>query len=149
MRAFLLTRWWRHVLWANDVKLLPLLGGKLKIKHLSSFITRGGGERMKGGITWFSGEQRGETVIAKRVQRGGGYRTTEHWLLMRGIIKILQSFGGRGGTRLISVWYNKNPPKHGKACMDGSTQKIYKWISPLDNPWGGSSCPLLPGRIGI
>ena len=27
---------------------------------------------MKGGITWFSGEQRGETVIAKRVQRGGG-----------------------------------------------------------------------------
>ena len=49
-----------------------LLGGKLKIKHLSLFITRGGGERMKGGITWFSGEQRGETVIAKRVQRGGG-----------------------------------------------------------------------------
>ena len=33
---------------------------------------------MKGGITLFSGEQRGETVIAKRVQRGGGYRTTEH-----------------------------------------------------------------------
>ena len=99
-----------------------LLRGKLKIKHVSLFITRGGEERMKGGLHGFRGNRGRETVIAKRVKRGG-YRTTEHWLLMRGIIKILQSFGGRGGTRLISVWYNKNPPKHGKACMDGSTQK--------------------------
>ena len=37
----------------------------------------GGGERKnEWGITWFSGEQRGgETVIANRVQRGGGYKT--------------------------------------------------------------------------
>ena len=60
---------------------------------------------------------------------------------MKGVIKKLQSFffggGGEGGTtRLISVWYNKNPPipspgniyvvtgpKHSKACMDGSSQK--------------------------
>ena len=40
----------------------------------------------------------GETVIANRVQRGGGYKTLT---VMRGIIKILQRFGG--GTRLISV----------------------------------------------
>ena len=51
--------------------------GKLKAKHLSLFITGRGERKNEGGITWFSGEQRGgeETVIANRVQRGGGYKT--------------------------------------------------------------------------
>ena len=45
--------------------------GKLKAKHVSLLIT-GGGRKNEGGITWFSGEQRGgETVIANKVQRGG------------------------------------------------------------------------------
>ena len=28
-------------------------------------------------------------------------------------------------------------------------KKINNWILAVDNPWGDSSCPLLPGRIGI
>ena len=59
------------------MKLLLSAQGKLKPKHLSLFIVGGGGKRKnEGGIAWFSGEQRGgETVIANRVQRGGGYKT--------------------------------------------------------------------------
>ena len=84
-----------------------LLRGKLKVEHLSLFMM-GGGRNNEGGITWFWGEQgEGETVIANRVQRGGGYKTLT---ANEGIIKILQRFGGGGGTRLISVWYDKNPP---------------------------------------
>ena len=49
---------------------LPLSAkGKLKIKHLSSFITGGGG-RNEGESHGFHEE--GKTVIANRAQRGGG-----------------------------------------------------------------------------
>ena len=54
---------------------------------------------MKEGSHGFEGNRGGgETVIANRVQRGGGYKTLT---ANEGIIKILQRFGG--GTRLISV----------------------------------------------
>ena len=66
--------------------------GKLKAKHLSLFIM--------GGSHGFQGNRGGgETVIANKVQRGGGYKTLT---ANEGIIKILQRSGG-GGTRLISV----------------------------------------------
>ena len=104
--SFPLTRCWRHVLWADDVKLLLSAQGKLKPKHLSLFIMGGKGKNEGGSHGFQENRGGGETVIANRVQRGGG--TIRHWLPMRGVIKIPQWF--RGGTRLISVWYNKNPP---------------------------------------
>ena len=88
-------------------EITALCSGEIKTKAPIT-IYHGGERKEWRGIAWFSGEQRGggETVIANRVQRGGG--TIRHWLPMRGVIKIPQWF--RGGTRLISVWYNKNPP---------------------------------------
>ena len=58
------------------MKLLLSTQGKLKPKHLSLFIMRGGGggERMKGDRMVFRGTEGGETVIANRVQRGGAIR---------------------------------------------------------------------------
>ena len=105
--SFPLTRCWGHVLWADDVKLLLSAQGKLKPKHLSLFIIGGGGGKKE----WrdhmvFRGTEWGEKQSLLTEYKGGG--AIRHWLSMRGIIKILQRFGG--GTRLISVWYNKNPP---------------------------------------
>ena len=58
--SFPLTRCWRHVLWADVVKLLLSAQGKLKPKHLSLFIMGGGGgERMKGGSHGFQGNRGG------------------------------------------------------------------------------------------
>ena len=59
--SFPLTRCWRHALWADDVKLLLSALGKLKVKHLSLFITGGGGkkERMKEGSHGFEGNRGG------------------------------------------------------------------------------------------
>ena len=58
------------------MKLLLSAQGKLKPKHLLLFIMGGGEERMKGGSHGFQGNRGGgETVIANRVQRGGGYKT--------------------------------------------------------------------------
>ena len=50
--------------------------GKLKPKHLSLFIM-GGGIKNEGGITWFSGEQRGgeKQSLLTEYKGGGGYRT--------------------------------------------------------------------------
>ena len=143
-----------------------LLRGKLKVKHLSLFITGRGGERerMKGGSHGFQGNRGGETVIANKVQRGG-YRTLpanggDH-------SNTTKLWRGGGGTRLISGWYNKNPPTpsldnrysdwsqtwqslHGWQYTHTHTlKKKNNWILAVDNPWSSSSCPLLPGRVGI
>ena len=67
--SFLLTRCWRHVLWADDVKLPFSAQGKWKIKHISSFITGGGGG-MKGNHMVFTRTEEGKTVIAE--YKGGG-----------------------------------------------------------------------------
>ena len=89
---------------------------------------------MKGGSHGLQGNRGGgETVIANRVQRGGAYKTLT---ANEGIIKILQRFGGGGGHKVnFSVIQQKSSypslgniyivtgPKHGKACMDGGTQK--------------------------
>ena len=51
--------------------------GEIKSKAPIIIYHGEGGRKNEGGITWFSGEQRGgeQTVIANRVQRGGGYKT--------------------------------------------------------------------------
>ena len=125
--SFPLTRCWRHVLWADDVKLLLSAQGKLKPKHLSLFIMGGGRERMKGGSHGFQGNRvGGETVIANRVQRGGG--AIRHWLPMRGIIKILQRF--RGGKVNFSVIRQKSSyPSLGNIYSDWSQtwQSLHGW----------------------
>ena len=77
------------------MRLLLSARGKLKVKHLSLFITGGGGRKNEGGSHGFQGN-RGESLLTR--YKGGA---TEHCLPMEGIIKILQSFDG-GGTRLIS-----------------------------------------------
>ena len=51
--------------------------GKLKAKHLSLFITGRGERKNEGGITWFSGEQRGgkKQSLLTEYKGGGGYKT--------------------------------------------------------------------------
>ena len=90
--SFPLTRCWRHVLWADNVKLL--LSAQGEIKSRASIIIYDGGEKKQ----WRRDHMvlrgtggGGETVIANRVQRGGGYKTLT---ANEGIIKILQRFGG-------------------------------------------------------
>ena len=68
--SFLLTRCWRHVLWADDVKLPLSAQGKWKIKHISSFITGGGGG-MKGNHMVFTRTEEGKIVIAEYKGEGG------------------------------------------------------------------------------
>ena len=85
-----------------------LLRGKLKVKHLSLFIMGGrvGKKDWRGGSHGFQGNRGEKQSLLTRHKGGGGYRT-------------LPANGGdhknttklwRGGTRLISGWYNKNPP---------------------------------------
>ena len=50
--SFPLTRCWRHVLWADDVKLLLSAQGEIK-SRASIIIYDGGGRNNEGGITWF------------------------------------------------------------------------------------------------
>ena len=145
--SFLLTRCWRHVLWADDVKLPLSAKGKWKIKHLSSFITGGGwGGRNEGGITWFSREQRREKQSLPTEYKGGGGGAIRHWLPVRGITKILQSFGGRGGYKInfsVIQWKSSHPlprqyiwwlvPKVTKPAWMEVHKKINNWILALDN----------------
>ena len=81
--------------------------GEIKTKA-PIIIYHGGGERKNegGDRMVFRGTEWGEKQSLLTEYKGGG--AIRHWLPMRGIIKILQRF--RGGTRLISVWYNKYPP---------------------------------------
>ena len=69
----------------------------MKIKASIIIYHGGWGGGMKGESHGFHEE--GKTVIANRVQRGGGrgYKTLT---ANEGIIKILQSFGGRGGYKI-------------------------------------------------
>ena len=106
--SFLLTRCWRHVLWADDVKLPLSAKGKWKIKHLSLFITGGGGEKWRGNHMVFM--RREKQSLPTEYKGGGG--AIRHWLPMRGIIKILQNFGGRGGYKInfsVIQWKSSHP----------------------------------------
>ena len=70
--SFPLTRCWRHVLWADDVKLLLSAQGEIKSRASIIIYDGGGEETMKEGSHGFEGNRGGgETVIANRVQRGG------------------------------------------------------------------------------
>ena len=139
-----------------------LLRGKLKVKHLSLFITgRGGREKEWRGDHMVFRVTGGEKQSLLTRYKGGA---TEHCLPMEGIIQILQSFGGGGGgTRLISGWYNKNPPTpsldNRYSDWSQTWQSLHgwqyththknNWILAMENPWGDCSCPLLPGWVGI
>ena len=59
------------------MKLLLSTQGEIKSRASIIIYDVGGGgeERMKGGSHGFEGNRGGETVIANRVQRGGGYKT--------------------------------------------------------------------------
>ena len=103
--SFPLTRCWRHVLWADDVRLLLSAQGEIKSKASIIIYHGGGGRKNKGGSHGFQGN-RGEKQSLLTRYKGGA---TEHCLPMEGIIEILQSFG-EGDARLISGWYNKKPP---------------------------------------
>ena len=78
--------------------------GEIKKKAPIIIYHGGGGERMKGELHCFQENRGGENSHCQQSTKGGG--AIRHWLPMKGIIKILQSFGGGGGTGLISVWYN-------------------------------------------
>ena len=56
------------------MKLLLSTQGEIK-SRASIIIYDGGAERMNEGSHGFEGNRGGETVIANRVQRGGGYKT--------------------------------------------------------------------------
>ena len=58
------------------MKLLLSTQGEIKSRASIIIYDVGGGEeRMKEGSHGFEGNRGGETVIANRVQRGGGYKT--------------------------------------------------------------------------
>ena len=72
----------------------------------------------------FRGTEGGEKQsLLTEYKGGGGHKTLT---ANEGIIKILQRF--RGGTRLISVRYNKNPPL-GNIYSDWSQtwQSLHGW----------------------
>ena len=130
--SFPLTKCWRHVLWADDVRLLLSAQGEIKSKA-SIIIYHGGGEK----------EWRGDHLVfrvtggSSHSYQGTGGELQNIDCQWKGSLKNYDFFFLAGGTtRLISVWYNKNPPipspgniyvvtgpKHSKACMDGSSQK--------------------------
>ena len=51
--SFPLTRCWRHVLWADDVKLLLSTQGEIKSRASIIIYDVGGERKNEGGITWF------------------------------------------------------------------------------------------------
>ena len=57
------------------MKLLLSTQGEIKSRASIIIYDGGGEERMKEGSHGFEGNRGGETVIANRVQRGGGYKT--------------------------------------------------------------------------